>query len=207
MSIIKPKDKRFVLNEGIIMPSDLNYTPSNRLLKILKASDFTCSCCGLKSRRHTDYPSGFIEVLEVNEGDNKTYCTICIQSISLDREVNGMKEHGHIILCPQLTQGQVSHFARMHFLSQINDNMVSDKSAEIYELMASELTKNIGTIIPGYESGSIEEYIDIYNYLPPAFKSGKTSVVDNLRYLPKQMAYDKQTRFWKAASYRGLEVE
>ena len=207
MFFTKPTDKRFVLNEGVTMPSDLNYSPSDRLLKILKASDFTCSCCGLKSRRHADYPSGFIEVLETKAGDNKPYCTICAQSISLDREVNGMKEHGYIILCPELSQGQVSHFARMHFLSQINDNKISEKSSEIYEMMTTELTKNVGSIIPGYESGSIEEYIDIYNYLPPAYKSGKECVIENLRYLPKQMAYDKQARFWKAASYRGLEVE
>lgn len=227
-----------VLNDGVDVPDDLNWVPSKQLQGKLKSKNYTCECCGLVSRPHKDYPSGFIELVRFSSGREVAMCSMCVQGIALDRKVVGQKEHGYIIRCPELSQGEVVHMARLFYLGQILDNKISEEAERLIELMQSQLTKDVSTIIPSYEDGSIEEFVDIYKYLPPTFefekstpeddeskpsnkkgskkvstsastkkKLSKNEFLKDLRYLPKQSAFDRQIRFWNLASYKSLSVD
>lgn len=204
---ISTEDHNIEINFGLGLSESTIWTPDKQSLAILKGSNFTCSECAIVSRPHKKYPHGFLNIHKnLLSGDIRVLCSMCSTCENIDRAINDEYEHGHIINCPELTQGEVVHFARMNFIAKIRGGELGEVADGVFSLMQTELTQNMGGVVPGFESGSLIEFVDIYNYLPPNLKFGENSVLKDVRYLPSFETFKTQVAFWNVAAYSKIKT-
>lgn len=185
-------------------PSQERNIISDADASFLKGKKYTCECCGLKSRPHRDYPDGYMEVFE-HEKEKYCLCAMCIQSQYLARTMDGMPNHGLIIYCPTLSQGQIIRLAQMTYVARLRKNKLYSSTNSLIEMITSELIAPVEKIIPDFNTGDVKEFAEIYDYLSPKIKS--SDLLDGLRYWPNEMVYAKQIKFWDKAAFNDVSDE
>ena len=91
----------------------LDNKPSKNEFRLMAKREFTCACCGFKSKPTKSIPSGGMEFM-VYQGSAYLLCLMCIQSQYIDRPIvqEGILNHGRLAYCPTLSQGQVVNLYR-----------------------------------------------------------------------------------------------
>jgi len=181
----------------------LNWKPGREDRAILESHGFTCKCCGLKSRKHRDYPSGYLEVIKI-ENSKQALCAMCNQSQHLGRPINDKLNHGLIIYCPSLTQGQICKLAQYAFIAKYRENQFAEKANLLIGTISRDLVEPVTKIIPGLSAGDVQEFVDIYEYMSPRLRQQSRELFRDLRYWPNETVFIKQTEFWDCAAYQNL---
>ncbi|MFA0809417.1 hypothetical protein [Microbulbifer epialgicus] len=184
----------------------LNWNPDTTEFQLLRKNNFTCDCCGLISRPHQEVKSGYMEVCYI-EDKNHILCNICAQSQYVGRKVNGRPNHGFIFYCPDLTQGQISSLALWSFVAKYRENQFSQSANRLVSLILSDLVEPVSYIIPGFTSGDVQEFADIYKHLPPKLMETGDQLFSNLKYWPNEIVFEPQIRFWNAASFHNINED
>lgn len=181
----------------------LNWNPSSTETVILESANYTCSCCGLTSRPHRDYRSGYMEIIILDEKQH-VLCAMCAQTQYLGRSVNGKKNHGLIVYCPSLTQGQIIKLAQWAYLSRLRANRYAKNANALIGMINKDLISPVEKIVPGFTSGDVIEFSDIYRNMSPLLKKRAESLFADLRYWPNEIVFEKQIKFWNAAAFYNL---
>jgi len=182
---------------------ELNWLPDQSQLEILENNNFQCDCCGLVSRPHKQVPSGFIEIASFDDKE-LPLCSFCMQSQNLSRLVSGRINHGLIIYCPSLSQGQVSKLALYIYASKLRGNGLSSAATNLLTNINKSLIKPASKILPILKSGEVQIFVDVYNNLSPDLLSRQESLFEDLKYLPSEELFKAQVAFWNKASLNNI---
>lgn len=191
-----PFSKEDIVQQGNVIP--------DATISFLQNNQYTCRCCGLVSRPHRDFPDGYIEVFEHDE-EKFCLCSMCMQSQYVARSVGGMPHHGLIIYCPTLSQGEIVRLAQMTYIARLRKNKFYPEANNLIEKITTELISPVEKIIPGFSSGGVQEFAEIYEYLSPKIKS--SGLLNSLRYWPNEMVYANQIKFWDKAAFNNVSEE
>lgn len=86
--------------------------------KILKDQDYTCQCCGFRSRQYQRVLPGYL--IPACEAEFVTLCSFCENCFSLERA--GLAGSGVLIWLPEMTQARLNHLARAIFVAKSTPN-------------------------------------------------------------------------------------
>ena len=181
----------------------LNWSPDERSKASLENDNYKCNCCGLISRAHHDYKSGYMELVSL-KGVSRVLCSMCAQSQYLRRSVNGEKKHGLIVYCPNLTQGEIIKLAQWSYIAKYRRNKYDKQADEIIKMIERDLVNPVSNIIPGFTSGDVQEFSDVFDWMSPKLRSDSEKLFSNLKYWPNEIAFEKQTKFWNVAAFNKL---
>lgn len=181
----------------------LNWNPNSSQLGFLNSKNYQCECCGLTSRAHRDYKSGYLEIVNIDRVDY-ALCSFCAQSQYLGRPVNGRTNHGLIFYCPELSQGQVSKLALWVFIAKLRGNRFSAQANKLISLITRDLIEPVGGVIPGLTSGDVQEFADMYGYLSPRLLQNASTLFSSLKYWPNEVVFESQIKFWNVAAFRNV---
>jgi hypothetical protein len=181
----------------------LNWIPSESEKMILRSGGYKCECCGLESRPHRDFPSGYLELFKSNNV-NQTLCSMCMQSQHLGRSVNGKSNHGLIIYCPNLSQGQIIKLAQWAFIAKLRGNRFASSANKMIGMITKDLVEPVSYKIPGFNSGDVQEFTDIYEHMSPKLKENSSSLLSDLKYWPNEVVFEPQVKFWNVAAFRSV---
>lgn len=181
----------------------LNWKPSPEQKSILESGSYLCQCCGLQSRSHREYPSGYVEVVVIDDVRH-LLCTMCAQSQYLSRPVNGKKNHGLVIYCPSLSQGQIIKCAQWAYIAKYRHNKYEMNANALIGMITKDLIAPVEKIIPGFTSGDVIEFADIYKNMSPLLKNNSDRLFQDLRYWPNEVVFEKQIKFWNVAAFHEL---
>lgn len=181
----------------------LNWSPDSNATNLFKSKGYRCECCGLVSRPHREFKSGYMEVCQL-DGKDYVLCSFCAQSQYIGRTVNGRPNHGLIFYCPELTQGQVSNLAQWAFIAKLRGNQFSEHANRLIGLITRDLIEPVAHVIPGFSSGDVQEFADMYAYMSPKLRARSKTLFSTLKYWPNEVVFEPQVRFWNAAAFRGV---
>jgi hypothetical protein len=184
----------------------LNWIPNSSEVTLLSNKNFQCECCGLQSRAHRDYKSGYLEIVNI-EGVEFCLCSFCAQSQYLGRPVNGRSNHGLIFYCPELTQGQISKLALWSFIAKLRGNQFAAQANKLISLITRDLIEPVSGVIPGLTSGDVQEFADMYENLSPKLISNTPTLFAALKYWPNEVVFESQIKFWNVAAFRNVTDE
>lgn len=94
------------------MPDDLNYTPTQKEWAVLSQKNFSCHQCGFTSQPTDDVPSGYMEVISIDNQVN-VYCAYCATSKRIGRQVFSTQRHGKLLFLDQLSQSNIIDLVRI----------------------------------------------------------------------------------------------
>lgn len=181
----------------------LNWIPAEDERKFLKHNAYKCACCGLVSRPHRDFPSGYMEIF--NSSSNKyVLCNMCMQSQYLGRSVNGKSNHGLIVYCPSLTQGQLIKLALWAYIARLRGNKFAASANKLIGMVTKDLVKPASNCIPGFNNGDVREFTDIYEYMSPKVRKNSSKILSDLRYWPNEIIFESQVKFWNASAFQNV---
>jgi len=187
------------------MPLSLNYKPDSHEASLLNQRNFTCQCCGFKSRSHKRCLSGYMEIVKV-EGIHYCLCSICATSQKVSRNIQFEDEHschGLIIFCPDLTQGQITQLVRFQALSYIFEKGFADASFHLFANLKKDKRLLVsGEFHPVFKDapGSLQVFSSLYKSLSPKALSAYSTLFSGIRYLPDPDPFDDCFKFWAAAN-------
>jgi len=183
--------------------NSLNWIPSESERLFLQSTGYQCQCCGLISRPHRDFPSGYMEVFR-SEGEDHVLCAMCMQSQHLGRCVNGKANHGLIIYCPKLSEGQVVRLAQWAFIAKLRGNRFAQPANRLIGMIVKDLVEPVSYRIPGFTSGDVKEFTEFYQNMSPKLKSEGLTPISDLRYWPNEIVFEQQIKFWNASAFHNV---
>lgn len=181
----------------------LNWRPDAWQSEFLASKGYRCDCCGLVSRPHKDYLSGYLEIMPADDG-NRVLCTMCMQTQHISRPVNGKRNHGLIIYCPSLTQGQIIKMAQWAFMAKYRGNKFAQAANRLISMVVNDLVEPVAQVVPGLATGDIGEFADLYDYMPPHLRDKGPRLFGSLRYWPNEVVFEPQIRFWNVAAFYNI---
>ncbi len=179
--------------------SDLGSLSSTHLLVQL---NYTCQCCGLKSRPHKKAVTGYIEVVDF-DGSPTAFCTMCMQAIHLSRKHQSYN-HGLIIYSPSLSQGQINRIAQMLYLAKLLNSTAAQRADQLINNIQAKGIAPLAETFPGLKTGALSEFINLWQYASPRIKQNQKSLFNGLRYWPFEIPFRRQLKFWHAATFNHL---
>lgn len=191
---------------GVSEDDSLNWIPSKKEMRILKAARYTCACCSLQSRATERCPTGYLEIVTI-DGVDDVLCSFCAQSQYIGRAVNGRSNNGLIIYCPGLTQGHVSALAQKLFYSRHTDDQNSEKARSLISRISSELVNPVSLAIADFESGTSRQFGAILDNLSPKAWANIQPLLASLRYWPYEEVFSNQVTFWSENTKSHLNGE
>ncbi len=182
--------------------------------RAMKSLKFTCSCCGFIGLPTKSVPHANLEFVEVN-GSLHLLCILCAQSQHLQRGVElGSGEvslnHGVLVYCPELSQGEIISIARDLFLALLykQQNIGFDKFGAINEqhnAFIKRLTENHSNIPSlNISEGHLAGYVSLYKFAPKSLIDREQEVFGSIRYLPSMKVYRTFLEHWLKTSYSSL---
>jgi hypothetical protein len=179
-------------------------------LKLMKKLRFTCSCCGFMSMQTNECLHGGLEFLEI-KGEYYLLCFMCSQSQQLFRGVvhNGEPnlDHGILVYCPTLTQGQVTATVRdiyamkQHYRFKSNKYLRERVRALKAEFM-TKLTENCPNIYDlNIKSNHIGGYAEISKYAPKELHNQDEVIFAGIRYIPDENLFADIVKLWLDNTY------
>jgi intracellular multiplication protein IcmJ len=103
---------------------------------VFKRDNYSCRFCAFKSAKYQEVHH-FDDNHANNDASNLlTVCNLCHQVFHLG--MCGMRSAGFIAAVPELTQVEINHLVRAHFVSQmIGDDAIKDKLTGMYAILRS----------------------------------------------------------------------
>ncbi len=177
-------------------PSGLNWIPNPAERLILEKNNFQCAACQLRSRPHLNCASGFIEITQDDQGNPLTLCSMCMQSQHMGRPVSHSYNHGLIIYCPALTQGELIKLCQSIFVAKFRKSDFEESANILWSAINRELVRPVNTVFGELGDGTIQKFVSIYNELTPQLLKAEKELFCALRYLPNEVFYQEQIQYW-----------
>ena len=181
-----------------ILSQSTNLAVTQRLVQL----KYTCQCCGLQSRPHKKVITGYIEVFAL-DGRLTALCTMCMQAIHLSRKHQSYN-HGLIIYCPSLSQGQLSRLAQMLYLAKLRNSPGAEYADQLINDIQSKGVTPLAQTFPGLKTGALSEFINLWQYASPKIHRNSQALFGGLRYWPFEMPFRHQVQFWQVATFNHL---
>ena len=143
---------------GVKIPNDVKQ-------KIFERDDFTCKCCGFKSKKYQE-----IHFLNGNDTDFKesnlaTTCIFCHQCFNLEK-VSDMRS-GVLLWLPEIEQAALHHIARAIYVARISQGPVAEAARKALDIIMSrreEVKTRISTDDPYILATVLEDYLGPKHY-------------------------------------------
>ena len=185
--------------QRVDVTDDFNWRPSVAKLRLLQRSGFRCAGCGLVSAPSTEVPSGYLELVAA-EDCRAALCVLCSQALHVGRVVRDRtaRDHGVIVYCPSLTQGQVCQLFRDQGVARVLGLPGADALADRIDrlsLEGSELARQaLGLPAREFADGmTIPLFLEVLDAMPT--EVDRDGLLRDLRYLPRQH-FNKQLEYW-----------
>lgn len=179
-------------------------------LSLMKKLRFTCACCGFMAMQTKECLHGGLEFLEI-KGNFYLLCFMCSQSQQLLRGMdhNGEAKHDHGILvyCPVLTQGQVISITRdIYALKQHplykTDKYLRERVRALKAEFSTRLTEQCPNIYDlNIRSNHIGGYAEIYKYAPEELLEKDVTAFSGVRYIPDENLFSQIVALWVNNTY------
>lgn len=177
---------------------------------VMKKLRFTCDCCGFMTMQTKECLHGGMEFLKV-KGEYKLLCFMCSQSQQLYRGVEHEGEpkydHGILVYCPSLTQGQVIANIRDIYALSLHHSYKSNKYLRervrgLKSEFTTKLTENCPNIYDlNIKSNHIGGYAEILKYAPKELHDMDVSLFEGIRYIPDENLFAGVVKFWLDNTY------
>lgn len=134
--------------------------PQDVRQKILERDDFTCRCCGFKSRKYQDvhHVNGIQK--DMRPDNLATLCIFCHQCFTLERV--GEMRSGILIWLPELTQAELHHVARAVYVARISQGPIADAARRTLDMLMQRrenARRRLGTDDPAILASILRDYI------------------------------------------------
>ncbi len=153
--------------------------PKDLKEKIFERDDFTCGCCGFKSKKYQEVLHKNHNPADMTESNLLTVCIFCHQCFRLET-VSGMKS-GVLIWMPEIDQATLHHLARAIYVARISQGPVAEaarKSLDIIMGRREEVKKRVHTDDP-YILATV-----LKDYLGPKHYEQRKNKLEGLRLFP-----------------------
>ena len=155
---IKKTVKKLGSNASIKISNDIKQ-------QILERDDFTCQCCGFKSKKYQE-----IHPLNGDELDHKvsnltTVCIFCHQCFNLEKV--GEMRSGVLLWLPEIPQADLHHIARSIYVARISQGPVAEASRKALDVIMGrreEVKNRVSTDDPYILSTVMRDYLSPKHY-------------------------------------------
>lgn len=148
-------------------------------LKIFERDDFTCQCCGFKSKKYQEILHKNGNSADKSESNLMTVCIFCHQCFHM-QNVSDMRS-GVLVWLPEITQDRLHHIARAIYVARISQGPVAEaarKSLDIILGRREEAKNRIHTDDPYILSMVLRDY------LGPKHYSQRQKKLEGIRLFP-----------------------
>lgn len=145
--------------------------PKDIKQRIFERDDYTCQCCGFKSKKYQEVLHKNSDIHDKNDSNLLTVCIFCHQCFHLD-SVSTMKS-GALIWLPEVDQATLHHIARAIYVARISQGPVAEaarKSLDIIMGRREEAKKRIQTDDPYILATVLKDYLGPKHYADRAKK-------------------------------------
>lgn len=178
---------------------------TKELMQVLIASDFTCSCCGFRSRPSKQVLTGYMLPLPVSDGF-KVFCALCAGAKMLNVTYQD-NELGKLIYAPKLTQKNISDAFRICSgltimgAEQTSPVKISRANRILSELKSPEMMvdANVNPFFNG-DHGSTLPLGDLLSYCGERTKKEYHKLVTGIRFLPEIRVYNPVITYYLHAN-------
>ncbi|MFT7006680.1 MAG: hypothetical protein ACJAXJ_001188 [Colwellia sp.] len=179
-------------------------------IDLMKKLRFTCSCCGFTTMQTKACLHGGMEFLQI-KGEYYLLCFMCSQSQQLYRGVEHAGEsnldHGILVYCPTLTQGQVIATVRdIYAMSQHYRYKTNKYLRERVRGLKSSFTTKLTETCPNIydlniKSNHIGGFAEISKYSPKELHDKDEYVFAGIRYIPDENLFADIVKLWLDNTY------
>lgn len=179
-------------------------------LSVMKKLRFTCACCGFMAMQTKECLHGGLEFLVI-KGEYYLLCYMCSQSQQLLRGVehNGeaKQDHGILVYCPNLTQGQVTSISRDIYAMKQHCRYKTDKYLrERVRALKAEFSTKLTELCPNIydlniKSNHMGGYAEIYRYAPTQLIEQDEAAFAGIRYIPDEILFADIVKLWLDNTY------
>jgi hypothetical protein len=177
---------------------------------LMKKLSFTCACCGFMSMQTKECLHGGMEFLKI-KGEYKLLCFMCSQSQQLYRGVDHNGEpnldHGILVYCPTLSQGQVTATIRdiyamsLHYRYK-NNKYLRERVRSLKAEFTNKLKENCPNIYDlNIKSNHIGGFAEISKYAPKELHDIDEVIFEGIRYIPDENLFAEIVKLWLDNTY------
>lgn len=153
---------------------------SNALKQVIfERDDFTCQCCGFKSKKYQNIHFINRNDQDFDENNLATTCIFCHQCFHIE-SVSDMKS-GVLLWLPEIEQAELHHIARAIYVARISQGPVAEAARTSLDFLMArqeEAKNRISTNDP-YILATV-----LRDYLGPKHYSQREHKLDGIRLLP-----------------------
>lgn len=146
--------------------------------KILKRDDYTCRCCGFKSRRYQRVVAS--DIFPKANDEFVTLCLFCELCFSLERTASGAS--GLLIWLPEIGQADLHHIMRAIYVARSGENdLLAEAATKAYDALVArraEAKKRLGSDDPSLLATAFHEGLNDKEY------AGRGAKLEGIRFLP-----------------------
>ena len=133
--------------------------------KIFERDDYTCQCCGFKSKKYQEIHFKNNDKSDLSEDNLLTTCIFCHQCFNLEN-VSEMKS-GTLIWLPEVEQATLHHIARSIHVARISQGPIAEAARKTLDIMMErreEAKRRIHTDDPYILSMVLKDYLGPKHY-------------------------------------------
>ena len=153
--------------------------PAEIKQKIFERDDFTCQCCGFKSKKYQEILPKDYNLNNLSEDNLLTTCIFCHQCFYLEN-VSEMRS-GVLVWMPEIPQVRLHHIARAIYVARISQGPIAEaarKSLDVIMSRREEVKRRIHTDDPYILSTVLKDY------LSPGHYKQREKKLDGVRLFP-----------------------
>jgi intracellular multiplication protein IcmJ len=139
--------------------------PTDFKQKIFERDDYTCRCCGFKSKKYQEIHFLNHDKSDRSERNLVTTCIFCQQCFNLEN-IDSMRS-GTLIWLPEIDQAQLNHIARAIYVARISQGPVAEAARLALDTLLArreEAKRRISTDDPYILSTVLGDYLSQSHY-------------------------------------------
>ena len=155
--------------------------------KIFERDDFTCQCCGFKSKKYQEILFKNGQEKDTSDSNLITTCIFCHQCFQMEK-VSDMKS-GVLVWLPEIEQTTLHHIARAIYVARISQGPVAEAARKSLDLILSrreEVKNRIHTDDP-YILATV-----LKDYLGPKHYEQRSKKLEGIRLFPNDRRIIKE---------------
>jgi intracellular multiplication protein IcmJ len=133
--------------------------------KIYDRDDYTCRCCGFKSKKYQEIHFINHNKKDMSEKNLATTCIFCHQCFNLE-DVSIMRS-GALLWLPEIEQKDLHHIARAVYVARISQGPVAEaarKTLDVLMTRREEARRRISTDDPYILATVLRDYLGFKHY-------------------------------------------
>lgn len=163
---------------GSSLTSGGKITPELKL-KIFERDDYTCGCCGFRSKKYQDILHKNMNSADLSESNLMTACIYCHQCFHLET-VSTMRS-GVLIWLPEIDQPTLNNIVRAIYVARISQGPIAEAARKALDILMGqreEAKRRLHTDEPYILATVLKDYLGPKHYLQRQKK------LEGIRLLP-----------------------